>query len=208
MEDPWKGGSGGYGEPSYGAEGVGTRQVSEETGSGFHDLPAGNAGFGSAFSSRDSAGVYAQTRQTDVFFPDDEEGGEHGDEGEQGSVDQDACWAVVSSFFHSHGLVNQQLESFNDFVSYKIQEIIDEHPPIEIRPTPQYRPEEEVESNVIYRLKMDQLSLNRPSVEEKEGISKHLWPYEARTRNLTYSSPLYVDVEQTTYTVDPETGAE
>nr|PIM05069.1 DNA-directed RNA polymerase II RPB2 [Toxoplasma gondii COUG] len=208
MEDPWKGGSGGYGEPSYGAEGVGTRQVSEETGSGFHDLPTGNAGFGSAFSSRDSAGVYAQTRQTDVFFPDDEEGGEHGDEGEQGSVDQDACWAVVSSFFHSHGLVNQQLESFNDFVSYKIQEIIDEHPPIEIRPTPQYRPEEEVESNVIYRLKMDQLSLNRPSVEEKEGISKHLWPYEARTRNLTYSSPLYVDVEQTTYTVDPETGAE
>lgn len=61
---------------------------------------------------------------------------------------------------------------------------------------------------MIYRLKLDQLSLNRPSVEEKEGISKHLWPYEARTRNLTYSSPLYVDVEQTTYTVDPETNIE
>lgn len=76
------------------------------------------------------------------------------------------------------------------------------------RPTPQYRPEEDVETNVIYRLKLDQLSLNRPSVEEKEGISKHLWPYEARTRNLTYSSPLYVDVEQTTYTVDPETNIE
>jgi DNA-directed RNA polymerase II subunit RPB2 len=77
------------------------------------------------------------------------------------------------------------LESFNDFVTFKMQEIVDEHPAIDIRPEYQFRPEEEVDTSILYRLKFGQLSLNRPSVEDKEGESRYLWPSEARLRNLT-----------------------
>ncbi|KAL8434519.1 hypothetical protein Efla_000035 [Eimeria flavescens] len=141
-------------------------------------------------------------------YGDDGEGGalhqQQQDENDQ-EIDAEDTWAVVGSFFEGKGLVSQQVESFNDFASYKLQEIIDAHPPIEIR---QYRPEEDVELDVRYRLKFGQLSLNRPAAQEKEGMQKNLWPQESRTRNLTYSSSLFVAIEQTTYKIDPITNEE
>ncbi|OEH75128.1 DNA-directed RNA polymerase II subunit [Cyclospora cayetanensis] len=130
------------------------------------------------------------------------------EDAQQQEIDSEDTWAVVGSFFEGKGLVSQQVESFNDFASYKLQEIIDAHPPIEIRPSPQYRPEEDVELDVRYRLKFGQLSLNRPAAQEKEGLQKNLWPQESRTRNLTYSSSLFVSIDQTTYKIDPITNEE
>ena len=52
---------------------------------------------------------------------------------QQQEIDLEDTWAVVGAFFEGKGLVSQQVESFNDFASYKLQEIIDAHPPIEIR---------------------------------------------------------------------------
>ncbi|XP_953007.1 DNA-directed RNA polymerase II subunit, putative [Theileria annulata] len=112
---------------------------------------------------------------------------------------EEDTWKVIGSFFNEHGLVHQQIESFNDFITYRMQEIIDSHPPIEITPQPNYRPEEEVENSVVYKLKFGQLSLSKPSVEEKDGVFKHIWPQEARLRNLTYASQVYIDIEQETY---------
>lgn len=57
---------------------------------------------------------------------------QHQDEKQQ-EIDSEDTWAVVGAFFEGKGLVSQQVESFNDFASYKLQEIIDAHPPIEIR---------------------------------------------------------------------------
>ncbi|GFE54525.1 DNA-directed RNA polymerase II RPB2 [Babesia ovis] len=122
-------------------------------------------------------------------------------------TDEDS-WKVIGSFFKTHGLVHQQIESFNDFVTYRMQETIDQHPPIEITPQPQYHPEDERENNIIYRLKFGQLSLNKPCVEEKDGVLKHIWPQEARLRNLTYASQIYVDIEQETYLRDEATNVE
>ncbi|KAF8819096.1 hypothetical protein IE077_000207, partial [Cardiosporidium cionae] len=128
--------------------------------------------------------------------------------GEYEEIDQEDCWTVIGAYFKAHGLVNQQLDSFNDFVTYKMQGIIDEYPMVDIRPQPQYNPLDEVDTNIFYRLKFGQLSLNRPILEEKEGQRKNLWPHEARIRNLTYASPVFVDIEQSTYIVDPKTEKE
>nr|PVC49472.1 DNA-directed RNA polymerase [Theileria orientalis] len=119
--------------------------------------------------------------------------------GEHEGFSEEDTWKVIGSFFNEHGLVHQQIESFNDFITYRMQEIIDSHPAIEITPQPNYRPEEEEENSVLYRLKFGQLSLNKPSVEEKDGVFKHIWPQEARLRNLTYASQVYIDIEQQTF---------
>lgn len=113
--------------------GVGGSRVSGYP-SGHGDLVGDTTPMGTPYAYGEEA-VHAAggVASTDVFFPDEGDDLDGDGEGDQGRIDTDGCWAVVSSFFHSHGLVNQQLESFNDFVSYKIQEIIDEHPPIEVR---------------------------------------------------------------------------
>ncbi|SBS80553.1 DNA-directed RNA polymerase II subunit RPB2, putative (RPB2), partial [Plasmodium ovale curtisi] len=121
---------------------------------------------------------------------------------EEEQITEEDSWVVIGSFFGSHGLVNQQIESYNDFIEYRMQEIIDEHPQIEIRPQPQYRSDKDENNNVVYSLKFGQLSLDRPFYDEKNLTNKNLWPQEARLRNLTYSSAIYIDIEQSTYVVD------
>ncbi|KAH0473671.1 MAG: uncharacterized protein KVP18_001686 [Porospora cf. gigantea A] len=114
------------------------------------------------------------------------------------NLSQEDSWVVISSFFEKTCLASQQIESFDNFIKYQMQQTVDDYPPIEVRPVSQYRPEDDVDSGVVYRLKFSQLSLNRPSIEEKEGSVKHLWPQEARLRSLTYAAPVYVDIEQET----------
>ncbi|OII72640.1 RNA polymerase beta subunit [Cryptosporidium andersoni] len=116
-------------------------------------------------------------------------------------VQQEDSWALIGTYFRDRGLVSQQLESFNDFIMYKLQEIVDEHPPIVINPQPQYRPDEQIDTSIQYVLKFGQLSLSRPSVEEREGVARGLWPSEARLRSLTYASPVFVDAEQKIYRI-------
>ena len=127
------------------------------------------------------------------------------------TIGQTDSWAVADAFFAEKGLVSQQVGSFDDFVTYKMQEIVDDHPPIEIIPEKQYTPETASSGTFgfVYSLKFGQLSLNKPSVEEVDGALTTLTPNQARLRNLTYSSPLYVNIKQTTYAVtDTEGGRE
>lgn len=127
-----------------------------------------------------------------------------GDDDEESITEEDS-WKVIGTFFESHGLINQQIESYNDFIAYRMQEIIDEHPLIEIKPQPQYRSEDEEVANVMYTFKFGQLSLDRPFYDEKNVVNKNLWPQEARIRNLTYSAAIYIDIEQKTYVIDEST---
>ncbi|SBS81330.1 DNA-directed RNA polymerase II subunit RPB2, putative [Plasmodium ovale] len=136
------------------------------------------------------------------FMKPEEENATAGIAEEEEQITEEDSWVVIGSFFGSHGLVNQQIESYNDFIEYRMQEIIDEHPQIEIRPQPQYRSDKDENNNVVYSLKFGQLSLDRPFYDEKNLTNKNLWPQEARLRNLTYSSAIYIDIEQSTYVVD------
>jgi DNA-directed RNA polymerase II subunit RPB2 len=128
-------------------------------------------------------------------------------------VSQEDAWAVVSAFFEEKGLVRQQLDSFNEFVSNTIQEVVDEAPEIVVRPERQHRPggplpgeedgeggagaggEDDEEEREI-RVKFGQIFLSRPVATEPDGETSTLFPREARLRNLTYSAPMYVNVTQ------------
>lgn len=46
-------------------------------------------------------------------------------------------------------------------------------------------------------LKFEQIYLSKPTNWEKDGYNCAMMPNEARLRNLTYSSPLYVDISKT-----------
>lgn len=167
----------------------------------------------------DDEAAYGQTQHdiSEYTKQEAEHQGSDLDEEDQGSeVDEDAIasldtydeiddsdtWQVITAFFRAHGLVHQQLESFNDFVTYRMQEIVATHPPI-VLSVPIYQNEEgeEGDTQLVYRLKFGQLVLSRPTMEEREGESRPIWPQEARLRNLTYSAPLFVHIEQETFRV-------
>ena len=46
---------------------------------------------------------------------------------ENQTIDIDDAWAVIRSYFKKHGLVSQQISSFNRFLEVSIQEIVNEH---------------------------------------------------------------------------------
>lgn len=118
-------------------------------------------------------------------------------------ITQEDSWDVISSFFRERGLVFQQLESFNYFLSFQMQEIVDEQKPISIVPVNQHDGDGEFQENVRYELKFGRLSLRPPYEDDfDEGSSAVLMPHTARVRNLTYSAALYVEVQQDTYDIE------
>lgn len=61
------------------------------------------------------------------------------------AVDNIDEWAIIEAHFDEKGLVRQQLDSFDEFVSNTILEVVQETPPIVIRPKPTYEPGQTVQ---------------------------------------------------------------
>lgn len=108
------------------------------------------------------------------------------DDGDDGEITQEDAWAVITAFFEEKGLVRQQLDSFNEFVSNTMQEIIDETPEIVVKPESQHIPgmEASFEDKEI-RITFGQIYLSKPIVTESDSDTQTLFPKEARLRNLT-----------------------
>jgi DNA-directed RNA polymerase II subunit RPB2 len=114
------------------------------------------------------------------------------DEGE--AITPEDCWTVISAFFDAKGLVSQQIDSYDEFTSTTVQELIDEYSQISLdQPNPA-----PIGDKIIalrrYEVKFGTVMVSRPSITESDGKVATLLPYECRDRNLTYASPLYVKI--------------
>ncbi|KAI9880786.1 MAG: DNA-dependent RNA polymerase II [Pleopsidium flavum] len=114
---------------------------------------------------------------------------------EEEGITAEDCWTVISSFFDTKGLVSQQLDSFDEFVSTTMQELVEENSQLTLD---QNAPQSEDDSDPIvlrrYEIKFGTVLLSRPAMTEGDGSTSVMLPQEARLRNLTYSSPLYLEM--------------
>ena len=116
-------------------------------------------------------------------------------EEEEAGITAEDCWTVVSSFFDSKGLVSQQLDSFDEFVSTTMQELITENSLLTLdQNLPQSEDDPDAPVLRRYEIKFGTALLSRPAMTESDGSTMAMLPQEARLRNLTYSSPLYVEM--------------
>ncbi len=99
-------------------------------------------------------------------------------------VSEEDNWGLMKSFFEEEGLVKQHLDSYNDYVRNTLQQIIDEIRGITIEVP-----------NHTYDIKFGAIELGEPRVVEVDGTNREVYPREARIRNLTYSAPLYLEIE-------------
>lgn len=127
-----------------------------------------------------------------------EDGYEYDDEYEQvEGITAEDCWMVISSFFESKGLVSQQLDSFDEFVMATMQELVDEDAQITIdQNNPPATADEESIALRRYEIKFKTILISEPRMTEGDGTTQRMLPQEARLRNLTYSSALYVNMER------------
>jgi DNA-directed RNA polymerase subunit B" len=87
---------------------------------------------------------------------------------------------ILESYLISNSLVQHQVDSFNRFVEQDLQKIIDQQATIE----------PSVEG---FALKLGKVRLDKPSIIEADSSRRSILPNEARLRNLTYASPMFLE---------------
>lgn len=122
------------------------------------------------------------------------------DEDDQ-SITPEDCWLVISSFFQEKGLVSQQLDSFDEFIETTIQELVWEDSHLILDQPAQHTSEDDHE-NRRYEINFGKIYISKPTQTEGDGTTHPMFPQEARLRNLTYSSPLYVDMTKRVFKSD------
>ena len=111
------------------------------------------------------------------------------------------AWVLVSAYFDEHGLVRQQLDSFDEFICNTVLEIVEDQPMLDIRPAPQYGPGR-VASTSRYEVKLGDVRFSKPKQRERHAKRpENLFPHDARLRNLTYQARLHIDVHKQAYNV-------
>lgn len=118
---------------------------------------------------------------------------------------QDITWKIIDKYFtynKGYQLVKHQIESFNDFLLRKLEQIIEGFNPIEIHH--QYIPDKEVFKYLLV-IEIKNPILNKPLIYEKDGSTKLMTPNDARQRNFTYSSSINVDLNVVSQTYNEET---
>ncbi len=113
-------------------------------------------------------------------------------------------WRIVLEYFQNgkcSQVVKHQIDSYNDFVMRKMEQIIEGFNAIEIHH--QYMPEHEA-FRFSLLLSMDNVVMSKPLIYEKDGSTKIMMPNDARLRNLTYAASVFVDVNIVAKTFLPE----
>lgn len=89
-------------------------------------------------------------------------------------MDEKHIFSILQDHFRTNGLVHQQTSSFDEFVNHGIQSIIEGEPPVLI----------EQEKGKMQELHFGNVYVQPPKVS----------PDECRRRNMTYTSPVFVDI--------------
>jgi DNA-directed RNA polymerase II subunit RPB2 len=92
-------------------------------------------------------------------------------------------WKLIKNRLDAKSLVAHQIDSFNDFLLNGIRDVIDSDNCIQV-----------THDNYRYFLKFSNVWLGNPVIVEENRSCHLLTPNECRLRDLTYQSPLYVDI--------------
>jgi DNA-directed RNA polymerase subunit B len=88
---------------------------------------------------------------------------------------------IIQSFIDENGLINHHIASFNNFIENGMQKVVNEIAVIQ----------PEIEE---FEIRFGKIKIGEPSVKEANGSIRNIFPNEARLRDLTYSSSIYLEM--------------
>ncbi|MCL5434560.1 MAG: DNA-directed RNA polymerase subunit B'' [Candidatus Marsarchaeota archaeon] len=86
---------------------------------------------------------------------------------------------IIQAYIESTSIAQQQIDSYNRFISVGINRIVENQSIIE----------PEVSD---FAIKLERIRLEQPVVIESDSSTRMIMPHEAQVRNLTYSAPMYI----------------
>lgn len=90
---------------------------------------------------------------------------------------------LLKKIIEERGYVDFQIHSYNRFLERDLEEIIQEIGTVELTP-----------DTGEVKMKFGEVSIGRPCIKESDGSTRQIFPNEARIRDLTYFSPLFVEI--------------
>ena len=105
-------------------------------------------------------------------------------------------YQIIESYFinkHLQRLVRHQIESYNHFINFQMQQTINMFNPIKIHSENDYDITKDKYSLEI-EISFHNCNLLPPQIHENNGATKIMFPSEAKLRNFTYSSIMNVDI--------------
>ena len=87
---------------------------------------------------------------------------------------------IIKKYLEDHSLVESNIASFNDFIEKRMQTIVDEMGASI--------------DNDDFEITLGKIEVGKPRIVEADGSSSLVAPSQARLRNLTYSSPVTLEM--------------
>jgi len=106
-------------------------------------------------------------------------------EDKKSTITNEDLWELIASFVKEKGLARFHIESYNNFIKYTLQQIVDEHKKI-------FRYETEIQSGEY--IEFGKIRVGEPHIREAKGFEVKVLPSECRLRGLSYVAPLYLEV--------------
>ena len=119
---------------------------------------------------------------------------------------EEISWSIIKDYFQGgsgNQLIKHQIESYNDFLLRKLDQIIRGFNSIEIQH--QYLGPDLNCFKYLLTINITNPTISKPVIYEKDGSTKIMTPNDARQRNFTYSSNLTVNVDVVIKVFDEET---
>ena len=91
---------------------------------------------------------------------------------------------IIESYIDNIGLIDCQINSFNDFILNRINNIVEEENTL----TYEYEP------GKIYKVVLQNVFIDKPSHITEDRVIRYITPNEARIRDLNYESNICVDL--------------
>lgn len=117
---------------------------------------------------------------------------------EPGMISEEESWEVIDAFFNQYSLVSQQIQSFDNFLSVTIHDIVNEIGRFSVRAENQYRDNHARsmdDDGHTHEIIFENVRIYPyPQFKEKEMSTIKLSPLMARLRNLTYEIEVQFDV--------------
>jgi DNA-directed RNA polymerase II subunit RPB2 len=91
-------------------------------------------------------------------------------------------WHILEAYYRENSIAEIQISSYNDFIAFGLQEIVDQESTIFI--------------DKKYKIQFGQISLAPPQVIEEDRSLCSALPIDARHRNLNYDAAIHCDITE------------
>ena len=100
-------------------------------------------------------------------------------------VSEESLFKLIKKFMNEYGPGNIQLESYNDFIKYGIDKIINQQNKIEID-----------NDKFKYIVKFENPVIENPYIIEEDRSTTYITPNDCRYRDLFYEGAICIDIHE------------